>query len=150
MHPRWLGEGAHNNEQGHTFRLSLIRDPRFAATVNDSVVESGNARNQDVMDRFVPGDDVPYDVLRQVWQNTTQPHAVWDVPIYEELFRTVRSVNESLPRERQLRVLVRKSHHVGSGPLSGRGHTLGSTREETAGVSWTTSSASARAYGMRD
>ena len=38
-----LGEGAHGNEQGHAFRLSLIRDPRFAAIVNDIVVESGNA-----------------------------------------------------------------------------------------------------------
>jgi len=31
-----LGEGAHNNEQSHALRLSLLRDPRFAATVNDS------------------------------------------------------------------------------------------------------------------
>ena len=25
-----LGEGSHGNEQGHAFRMSLIRDPRFA------------------------------------------------------------------------------------------------------------------------
>jgi len=101
-----LGEGAHNNEQSHAFRLKLLRDPRFAATVNDIVVESGNARYQDVMDRFVRGDDVPSDVLRQAWRNTTQAHAIWDVPIYEEFFRSVRAVNASLPRERQLRVLL--------------------------------------------
>jgi hypothetical protein len=35
-----LGEGTHGNEQGHAFRLALIRDPRFAQTVNDIVVES--------------------------------------------------------------------------------------------------------------
>src|SRR5258706_3455900 len=29
-----LGDN-HGNEQGHAFRLSLIRDPRFAAAVND-------------------------------------------------------------------------------------------------------------------
>ena len=39
-----LGEGAHGNEQGHRFRLSLIRDPRFPASVHDIVVEMGNAR----------------------------------------------------------------------------------------------------------
>lgn len=39
-----LGEGNHGNEQGHAFRLSLIRDPRFAQTVNDIVVKCGNAR----------------------------------------------------------------------------------------------------------
>jgi hypothetical protein len=101
-----LGEGAHGNEQGAAFRLALVRDARFAATVNDIVVESGNAKYQDVMDRFVRGEEVPDDVLRQVWQNTTQPHTLWDVPIYEELFRAVRAVNARLPRERRVRVLL--------------------------------------------
>jgi len=32
------------NQQGHAFWLALIRDPRFAAIVNDIVVESGNGR----------------------------------------------------------------------------------------------------------
>ena len=101
-----LGEGAHGNQQGHAFRLSLVRDPRFAATVNDIVVEFGNARYQDLMDRFVRGDNVADESLRQVWQNTTQPHPAWDAPIYEEFFRVVRAVNATLPRERQLRVLL--------------------------------------------
>ncbi len=101
-----LGEGAHGNEQGHRFRLSLIRDPRFRATVNDIVVEFGNARYQDVMDRFVGGEQVSDDTLRQVWQNTTQVTPVWDTPIYEEFFRAVRAVNMSLPAERRLRVLL--------------------------------------------
>ena len=101
-----LGEGNHNNEQGYAFRLSLIRDPRFAATVNDIVVEAGNSRYQDVMDRFVHGEDVPYEVLRHVWQDTTQPNPVWDVPIYEEFYRAVKKLNSTLPRERQLRVLL--------------------------------------------
>jgi hypothetical protein len=101
-----LTEGDHGNEQGHTFRLSLIRDPRFAAVVNDIVVEYGNARYQDIADRFVQGDTVPDATLRQIWQNTTQPNTVWERPIYEEFFRTVRAVNAALPRERQLRVLL--------------------------------------------
>ena len=101
-----LGEGAHGNEQGHAFRLSLIRDPRFSAIVNDIVVEFGNARYQDVMDRFVQGQDVPENVLRDVWQNTTQTTTVWERPIYEEFFRAVRALNAALPAERRLRVLL--------------------------------------------
>src|SRR5512140_2703953 len=102
-----LSDGTnHGDEQSHAFRLALIRDPRFAATVNDIVVESGNALYQDVIDRFVRGDEVPYSSLRQVWQNTTQPHSIWDAPIYEEFYRAVRAVNASLPKERQLRVLL--------------------------------------------
>jgi hypothetical protein len=101
-----LGEGDHGNEQGHAFRLGLIRDPRFAATVNDIVVESGNALYQDVMDRYVTGADVSSSELRLTWQNTTQLRPVWDVPIYEELFRAVREINTSLPAGRRLRVLL--------------------------------------------
>jgi hypothetical protein len=101
-----LGEGAHGNEQGHAVRLALIRHPMFAATVNDIVVEFGNALFQNVIDRFIAGEDVPYAVLRQVWENTTQPHDVWDKPIYEELFREVRRINRGVPRDRQVRVLL--------------------------------------------
>lgn len=101
-----LGEGDHNNEQGHAVRMSLIRDPRFAKVANDIVVEFGNSRYQDVMDRYVRGEDVPYATLRQVWQNTTQAHEIWDVPIYQEFFEAVREVNAKLPKKRKLRVLL--------------------------------------------
>ncbi len=96
----------HGNEQGHAFRLALVRDPRFAATVDDILVEFGNARYQDLMDRFVRGEPVSDEALRRVWQETTQISGVWDRPIYEEFFRAVRAVNAGLPRERQLRVLL--------------------------------------------
>jgi hypothetical protein len=101
-----LAEGGHGNEQSHAFRLALIRDPKFAVTVNDIVVECGNALYQDVMDRFVRGEEVPNDVLRDVWQNTTAATDACEVPIYEEFYRAVRTVNASLPREHQLRILL--------------------------------------------
>jgi hypothetical protein len=102
-----LTEGAgHGDLRGHQFRVLLVKDPRFTETVNDIVVEFGSARYQDVIDRFVAGEAISYDVLRQVWQNTTVASALWDAPIYEEFFRTVREVNGSLPRARRLRVLL--------------------------------------------
>jgi erythromycin esterase-like protein len=101
-----LGEGQHWNEQGHAFRVALLRDLRFANTVNDIVVEFGSARYQDVMDRFIRGDVVSDDTLRQAWENTTQPNTVWDMPIYEAFFRAVRDVNAALPPERRLRVVL--------------------------------------------
>ena len=101
-----LSEGSHGNEQGHAVRLALIRDPRFSAAVNDIVVEFGNARYQDVIDRFVQGTPVADEELRKVWQDTTQRGTVWDRPIYEAFYRAVRDVNTSLPAERQLRVLL--------------------------------------------
>jgi hypothetical protein len=101
-----LGEGLHGNNQAHAFRLALIRDPRFAAVVNDLVVEFGSARYQAVMDAFIRGGEVPYEELRNAWQDTTNPSPIWDTPIYAEFFRAVRDVNASLPDERKLRVLL--------------------------------------------
>lgn len=97
---------AHGNEQSHAFLLSLLRHPRFAATVDDIVVEFGGAKHQDVIDRFVRGEEIPLDTLRQVWRNTTMPHGAADLAMYEEVFRTVREVNSALPPARRLRVLL--------------------------------------------
>lgn len=101
-----LGEGNHGNIEGHEFRLRLIRDPRFAERVDDIVVEFGNSRFQDTIDRYIGGDDVPRDELRKVWEDTAQANPVWDVPIYEEFFGAVREVNMALPAERPLRVVL--------------------------------------------
>ena len=101
-----LGEGLHGNNEGHAFRLALIRDPRFPSVVNDIVVEFGTARYQALMDAYVRGADVPRAELRKAWQDTTNPGPVWDTPIYEEFYRAVRDVNASLPDERKLRVLL--------------------------------------------
>jgi hypothetical protein len=99
-----LDEGDHGNDRGHAFRLSLLRDSRFSAVVNDIVVEFGSARHQALLDRFVSGEDVPAEALRRVWQDTTQPHDIWDGPIYGEFFEAVRQANSSLAADRRLRV----------------------------------------------
>lgn len=97
---------AHRNTAIHAFLLSLIRDPRFATVVNDVVVECGNARHQDVADRFVRGEDVQYETLQKIWLDTTQAQPGCDTPQPEETLRTVRAVNASLRREQQIRVLL--------------------------------------------
>src|SRR5262245_31531207 len=102
-----LGEGAHGNVQGHAFRLALFRDSRFTTVVNDIVIESGSARYQDFMDRYVQGEAVPeVELLRAVRENTVTPTPAWDRPMYDEMFRAVRDINRSLPRDRQLRILL--------------------------------------------
>jgi len=101
-----LGEGRHGNEQGHAFRLSLLRDPRFAMVVNDIVVECGSGLYQATMDRFVNGEDVPQEALQHAWQDTTITTSACERPIYEEFYRAVRAVNASLSPEHRLRVLL--------------------------------------------
>jgi hypothetical protein len=101
-----LGEGRHGNQQDSDFRLKLIRDPRFAQTVNDIMVECGAGQHQVIADRFTHGDPVPDAELRLVWQDTTQAGTTCDRPIYADLFRTVRAVNAALPPARRMRVLL--------------------------------------------
>src|SRR4051794_37594800 len=96
----------HGNEQAAAFRVRLISDPRVADAIDDIVVEFGNSRYQDVMDRFVDGEPIPDAALREVWQNTTVANFLWDRPIYEQFFRAVRDVNAARPRRKRLRVLL--------------------------------------------
>jgi hypothetical protein len=120
-HPIVAIDEEHGDERSHAFRVSLVRDARFPPDVNDIVVEFGNSRFQNLADRFVMGEPVSADELKRIWQDTTQAHAIWDRPIYEDFLRTVRSVNAALPRERRRRVLL------GDPPVDWRAIT---TREE--------------------
>lgn len=99
-----VGE-SHHSVPTHEFLRRLVRDPRFPAAFQDIVVEFGNPRYQGVMDRYLAGESVPAEELRRAWRNTTQL-LVWDSPLYEQFFTTVRDVNRTLPAEKRLRVLL--------------------------------------------
>ncbi|WP_162005651.1 ChaN family lipoprotein [Dictyobacter vulcani] len=101
-----LGE-AHQLQEEHDFIIDLLKNLK-PGTINDIVVEFGSAGYQDVMDRFTAGQPVEDQVLRQVWRNTliTGANPVWDAPVYERFFRTVRALNQTLPAAHKLRVLL--------------------------------------------
>jgi hypothetical protein len=94
----------HGNVQMQQFLLMLVRDPRFADVANDVVVEMLSARHQDVIDRFVRGDEVEREVLRQAWEEHTVPSGLGIQA--EEFLQTIRSLNASLTPARRLRVLA--------------------------------------------
>jgi hypothetical protein len=85
--------------------LALIRNPAFAAKVNDIAVECSNSLYQPILDRYIAGEDVPIAAVRPVWRNTTQPSCGFSA-FYEELFPLVRRINQTLPPERRLRMLA--------------------------------------------
>jgi hypothetical protein len=101
-----LGEGNHGNLPSHVLRLRLVRNPAFRSRVRDIIVEFGNSRHQDTIDRYVRGEFVPPEELRKVWQDTAQANPVWDVPIYEEFFRAVRESNLTAPDDEDVRVVL--------------------------------------------
>jgi hypothetical protein len=55
----WAGEDSE-------FRLKLIRNPAFAQTITDIVVEFANPLYQDFLDRYVRGEAVPAADLRKI------------------------------------------------------------------------------------
>lgn len=102
-----LGE-MHGVEQGADFILDVVRHPLFAARVNAIVVEFGNAFHQQVADAYVAGADVPMRDVRRIWHDFAGAAGPWGarLPIYEQFFASVRALNQTLPSEQRIRVLL--------------------------------------------
>lgn len=94
----------HGLAQEVEFYERMIRDPRFAQDIGNVVVEFGGAARQDVIDRYVNGEAVPYAELRQVWTDTVgwQPTVIYLG--YAHFFAQVREVNLELPPQKRIRV----------------------------------------------
>ena len=97
---------AHGEKDIDDFILSLIRDPRFPALVNDIVVECGNVRYQPVLDRYIAGEDVPFTEVQHVWRDTTVQQMCGASGFYEQLYPLVRSLNQRLPAASRLRMVA--------------------------------------------
>lgn len=96
---------SHGNEDVDDFLLDLLRNPSLPDKVDDIAVECGNALYQDVLDRYIAGEDVPVADVQKVWRNTTGANCGFSV-FYEQLFPLVRRINEDLPADEKLRVLA--------------------------------------------
>lgn len=98
-----LGE-THRRAQEIDFYTALIRDPRFARDVGNVVVEFGGAAHQDIIDRYVAGEDVPYQELRKVWTDTVGWIGVVPSMGYQLFYYQVREVNLTLPPQNRIHV----------------------------------------------
>jgi hypothetical protein len=96
----------HGQKDIDDFILSLIRDPRFPALVNDIVVECGNVRYQPVLDRYIAGENVPFTEVQHVWRDTTVFQMCGASGFYEQLYPLVRSLNQRLPAASRLRIVA--------------------------------------------
>ena len=94
----------HGLAEEEVFYSSLVRDPRFAATVGNVVVEFGGEAYQGTIDRYVAGEDVPIEELRHVWTETPGwvpgPTRIG----YINFFANVRAANLQLAPERRIKV----------------------------------------------
>ena len=101
-----FSEPGHGVSGTSEFFASLIRHPGFAGTVNDIVIECGNARYQNIADRYFAGESIQRDEIRQIWENTTVVSGVWQQPMYEEILADIRAFNMTLPERQRIRVLL--------------------------------------------
>ena len=103
-HPLVALGDPHGLAQQMDFYAAVMRDPRFARDVRNVVVEFGASSQQQVIDRYVAGETVPYVELRKVWNDTVG----WAPPPalvgFVNFFAAVRDVNKSLPPNRRIKV----------------------------------------------
>jgi outer membrane protein OmpA-like peptidoglycan-associated protein len=96
----------HGATETRDFLAALLRHPGVPGTVDDIVVEFGNARYQAAMDAYIAGERITLNDVRGAWENTTQVTGVWLSPIYAAIFADIRALNTSLPADTRFRVLL--------------------------------------------
>jgi hypothetical protein len=100
-----VGIGEHHSiQQELDFYTALVRNPRFAREVGNVVVEFGGAAHQDIIDRYVNGEEVPYAELRKVWTDTVGWQPVVTRVGYSAFFAQVRETNKALPPDNRIHV----------------------------------------------
>jgi hypothetical protein len=99
-----IGE-RHWLRQAGDFYIRLVRDPSFQKTVQNIVVEFASRQNQPLLDKYIAGDDVPFEQLCRIWRDTTKVGS-WESPIYAEWLAAIREVNQKRPPNHRLRVLA--------------------------------------------
>jgi hypothetical protein len=99
-----LGE-IHESKQEYDLLRKLVATPGFSDRVNDIVMEFGNARYQDVVDRYIAGENVPLAQVQKAWQDTVGALGPAS-PVYGEFYGAVRAANLKLPKDRRMRVLL--------------------------------------------
>ena len=106
QHPIVMFGEVHGCVQEHVLLKKLVTSPEFAARVNDVVIEMGNSLYQEVLDRYIAGENVPMEQLRKTWENEVGAPGGNPTPPYHGLLAAVREANQKLPKERRLRVLA--------------------------------------------
>jgi hypothetical protein len=94
----------HGLAQEEDFYAQLVSDPRFSKEVGNVVVEFGGAAQQSTINRYVAGEDIPYEKLRAVWTDTVGWLPTVANVGYLNVFAQIREVNKRLPASEQIHV----------------------------------------------
>ncbi|HEY3989084.1 MAG TPA: hypothetical protein VGM02_07290 [Acidobacteriaceae bacterium] len=95
----------HGNKQEYEWLCKLVKAPGFADRVDDIVVEHGNSLYQATVDRYVAGENVPFDQVQKAWRNMIASVPAVS-PAYGWFYRAVREANLRHRGRHQIRLLM--------------------------------------------
>ncbi len=95
----------HGNKQEHEWLRKLVSTPEFADRVDDIVMEFGNSLYQKSVDRYIAGEDVPFEQVQKAWRNVVGAIGP-PSPVYEWFYRIVRETNLKRRGKHQMRVVL--------------------------------------------
>jgi len=101
-----LGEGEHHLENSHKFLQKMFDNKKIQKTIDVVIVEFANVDYQDILDRYIFGEEVHINELRKIWRESTQCIGRFGEGIvYFELLKKIRDINTTLPENEKIRVL---------------------------------------------
>ncbi len=101
-----LGEGLHGLENSHRFFQMLFDNKKIQSLINFIIVEFANTDYQDIIDKFIFGENVEIQDIRKIWRESTQCIGSFgEAPVYLNLLKKIRNINLTLPNDKKIRVL---------------------------------------------
>jgi hypothetical protein len=101
-----IGEGDHHLENSHHFFQRIFDNKKIQETVDIVIVEFANAKQQDILDKYIFGEEIDLNELRKIWRESTQSiNRFGEATIYFELLLKIRNVNFTLSSNKKIRVL---------------------------------------------
>lgn len=101
-----LGD-VHGLDQERAFLISLIKNPTFAPIVQTIVIETGNARYQQLVDDYLNGKNIDIQELSSVWRDlSVSGMGPTDTMSDADLFQAIRAVNQKLTPSTRLHVYL--------------------------------------------
>ena len=102
-----IDEGPHGTLQSHKFIRRLISNDTVSNLINYIIVEFVNVKYQDILDKYILGENIQPNELKLIWRNSTQAHSpLFEMPVYLELLTNIRDINSNLAAGKKIRVLA--------------------------------------------
>ena len=97
----------HQHKSLHDLIENVLGSKQIQNDIDIIIVEFGNSFYQKILDQYISGEDISIDDIKVVWRNTLiSPNTIWDSPVYERFFKTIREINKSLKSTKKYRVIA--------------------------------------------